>query len=55
MKRANSSIARGYVELVQECFLKHLCMGTATMKEDIATEEEGEKGRKNMDRSGHEK
>ena len=29
--------------LMHECFPKHSCMGTARMKEDKVTEEEGKK------------
>ena len=39
------------MELMYECFPKHLCIGTARMKEDIMIDEEGEKRRANMKRS----
>ena len=36
------SMATGNVELIHECFSKHLRMGTVRMKFNIETEEEGE-------------
>ena len=39
------------MELMQECFLKHLSMWTARMKEDKETEEEGNQKRMEMERS----
>ena len=33
------------VGLVQECFLKHMCMGGTRMKQNEDTEEEGKKRR----------
>ena len=41
----------GNVELMHECFLKHSRMGTARMKEDEETDEEGEKRGLSMERS----
>ena len=38
-------------ELVHECFPKHLRTGTARMKGDNDTEEEGKQKRVNMERS----
>ena len=37
------SMAVGNVELLLECFLKHLRVGTGRMKYDTETEEEGKK------------
>ena len=37
------------MKLMHECFLKHLRMGTARMKEDKDTEEDGKKRRENME------
>ena len=37
------SIAIEKVELMQECFYKHLRMGTARMKEDKETEQDKQK------------
>ena len=36
---------------MQECFPKHLSMGTARMKKDKETDEEGEKKGMSMERS----
>ena len=43
------------VELMHECFPKHLRMGTARMKEDKDTEEEGHKRTVNKWNIRHEK
>ena len=40
-------MAIGNGKLMQECFLKHSRMGTARMKSDKETEEEGKKRREN--------
>ena len=42
-KRVPFSMAIGSVELVFECFAKHSRMGTARMKYDKKTDEEGKK------------
>ena len=38
-------------ELMHECFLEHLCMGTARMREDNETDEECTKRGVSMERS----
>ena len=45
------SVAIGNEDLPHECFRKHSHMGTASMKLDKDTEEEGKKKRVNMERS----
>ena len=42
------------VELVQQCFSKHLRIGTARMKEYREIQEEEKQERVKMERSGHE-
>ena len=44
-------MAIGNEELTHQCFPKHLRMGTAGMKLNIETEEEGKKRRVNMEKS----
>ena len=44
-------MAIGNGELLHECFPKHLRMGTARMKQDKETEEEGKKGGVSIERS----
>ena len=44
-------MAIGNGELMQECFPKHLRMGTAQMKLDEETDEEGRKRGVSMERS----
>ena len=44
-------MAIGIVELVYECFPKHSRMGTAIMKKDNETDEEGKKRVVSMERS----
>ena len=43
-------MAIGYGELIQECFPKHSRMGTAWMKYDKETDEEGKKRGLSMER-----
>ena len=50
-KQVPISMAVENGELMQECFHKHLRMGTARMKEDKETEEEDKEKRRKMERS----
>ena len=45
------SMAIGNGELMHECFPKHLCMGTARLKKDNETQEEGKNRRMNVESS----
>ena len=50
-KLVPSSIAIKNGGIMHECFPKHLCMGTARMKEDKETEEKYKQNRVKMERS----
>ena len=48
-------MAVGNLEFMQGCFPTHSHKGTARMKQDIETDEEGEKKRVKMERSTEER